>query len=101
PVRNWWWRDMHRSVPVTDVGDVISEVAAPTEEVRVVLEVPSAAVDELFVVIQSEAIADTGELVQAVQHLRALPGCCAISTPQHSGRKFMNRAREPLAVAVV
>ena len=101
PVRSRWWRDMHWSVSVTGVGDVIHEVATPTEEVRVVLEVPSAAVDELFVVIQSEAIADTGELVQAVQHLRALPGCRAISTPQHSGRKLMNRTHEPLAVAVV
>ena len=88
-------------MPITDVGDVINEVATPTEVVRVVLEVPPAAVDELFVVIQSEAVADTGELVQAVQHLRALLGCRAIHTPQHTGRKFMNRIREPVAAAVV
>ena len=51
---------------VTDVGGVIHEVATPTEVVGVVLEVPSAAVDERLVVIQSEAAAETGELIQAV-----------------------------------
>jgi hypothetical protein len=88
-------------VPVPNVGGVVHEVSASAEVVRVVLEMPPAAVNELLVVIQSEAVADTGELVQAVEHLRALPGCRAISTPQHAGRKFVDRTREPLAVAVV
>ena len=92
---------MRWSVSVTGVCGVIHEVATPPEVVRVVLEVPPAAVDELRVVIQPEAVTDPGELVQAVQHLRALLGCRAIGTPQHTCRKSMNRIREPAAVAGV
>lgn len=86
---------------VTNVGGVIHEVATSAEVVRVVLEVPPAAVDELFVVIEPEAVTDTGELVQTVQHFRALLWCRAIRAPQHTGRKLMNRIVEPPPVAAV
>jgi hypothetical protein len=67
----------------------------------VVVEVPPTAFDEFGVVIQSEAIADTRKLIQAVQHLRALRGARAGGAPQHAGRKFMNRGDEPVAVTPV
>src|ERR1700753_2248502 len=94
-------RDTQWSVSVTDVGGVIGEVPPSAEVMRIVLEVPPAAVDELLVAIQPEAIADFGELVQAVQHLRALSGCRTVVAPQHAARKLMNRIREPPAVAIV
>jgi hypothetical protein len=92
---------MHRSVPVADVGGVVLEVATPTEEVPVVLEVPPAAIDEPDVVIQPDAVTDAGEPIQAVQHLRALRSRRAVNAPQHAGRKFMNRGREPLTAAAI
>ncbi|MER7588452.1 hypothetical protein ABTW72_13045 [Micromonospora sp. NPDC127501] len=73
-------------------------MATAAEEVRVVIEVPPAGLDELGVVIEPEASTDTCELVQAVQHLGALGRCRAIGTPQHTGRQLVDRTVKPLAI---
>jgi hypothetical protein len=88
-------------VSVADIGGVIGGVAPPAEVMRIMLEVPPAAVDELVVVIKPEALADLGKLVQVVQHLRALSGCRAVVTPQHADRKLMNRILEQQTATIV
>jgi hypothetical protein len=89
------------TTPVADIGRIVHEVITPTEVVRVMPEVPPATLYEVLVVVQFEAVADTSKLIKAVQHLRALPRCRAVSAPEHSGRKLVNRTIKPSAVASV
>jgi len=88
-------------VSVADVGLVVHEVPTPTEVIRIVVKMPPAGFDKLIVVIQTEAGADPGELLQAVQHLPALPGRGAIGAPEDAGRQLMKRVLQPSAEADV
>lgn len=54
-----------------------------TEIVRVVLEVPPTARDELRMVTESEATAQPLELLQTNHHVGTFPGGCGIRTPEN------------------
>jgi hypothetical protein len=76
-------------------------VATASEVVRVVVEVPTACLDELRVVMESEASTDTSEVVQVVQHFSALRGRCAVDAPDHAGRELVNRFLDDAVVLPV
>lgn len=66
-----------------------------TEVMRVVLEVPPTARNELRMITKAEATAQPLELLQTIHHVGTFPGGCGIRTSENCRRNLMNSGGEP------
>jgi hypothetical protein len=84
------------ALTIEDVLLVAREVTSALQIMGVSLEVPTASLDELTVILKRKPLAKVLELRQAIQHLSALSWRSAVRAPEHACRELMGRAAEPV-----